>query len=165
MTRDEQIAVRLAAPEDMDAIAWIYGESFGSERPRDDVEQYLQPDGAWALLATMGDSQAMTPAGFVLARSVLDETEIFSIGVANLYRRRGIGDALMEATRRIAEMGGTRTIFLEVGVDNPAAQALYTKSGYAVVGRRPDYYRREDGRLVEALILRLPLEIHSPENS
>jgi ribosomal-protein-alanine N-acetyltransferase len=158
MNRAEEITVRLAGDDDVDAIAWIYGDSFGTERPRDDVTQYLRPDGTWALLATMGDVHAMTPAGFVMARSVLDETEIFSIGVTALYRRRGVGDALMEATRRIAAINGTRSIFLEVGVDNPAARALYLKSGYVVVGSRPNYYRRADGGLVEALILRLILD-------
>ena len=162
MNRSEEITVRLANKDDLDAIAWIYGESFDTDQARRDVAQYLQPEGTWALLAMMGDVRAMTPAGFVMARTVLDETEIFSIGVTALYRRRGVGETLMEATRRIAALNGTRNIFLEVGVDNPHARALYIKSGYSIVGRRPDYYRRKDGRLVEALVLRLSLEQDSP---
>lgn len=162
MTENEEIAIRLAHENDIDAIAWIYGESFGDTRPRDPVEQYLGLAGSWALLATMGGPQAMTPAGFVLARTVLDETEIFSVGVLALYRRLGVGETLMEGTRRIAALGGARAIFLEVGADNPPAQALYAKSGYQIVGRRADYYKRDDGNCVDAMVMRLSLG--NPDN-
>ncbi len=155
MTENEEIAVRLAHRSDIDAIAWIYGESFGEARPRDAVEQYLRLDGSWALLATMGGAEAMTPAGFVLAHTVLDETEVFSVGVVPLYRRLGVGETLMEGTRRIAAMRGAGAIFLEVGADNLSAQALYIKAGYQIVGHRPDYYKREGGNRVDAMVMRL----------
>lgn len=162
MRENGDIAVRLAHRGDIDAIAWIYGESFGGPRPREPVEQYLELEGSWALLATMGGAQAMTPAGFVLARTVLDETEIFSVGVVPLYRRLGVGETLMEGTRRIAALGGARAIYLEVGADNPGAQALYEKSGYQIVGRRPDYYERSDGNRVDAMVMRL--SVGKPDN-
>lgn len=165
MIEEEEISVRMASPDDIDAIAWLYSESFGSTRPRDDVEQYLKPDGTWALLATMGGTEAMTPAGFVLARTILDETEVFSVGVVPLYQRRGVGETLMKGTQHIAAIGGARTIFLEVGTDNPAAQSLYEKSGYTIVGRRPDYYLRDDGKRVAALLLRLTLDAQNGNNS
>ena len=155
MTGKGEITVRLACPEDLDAIAWIYGESFGEDRPREAVEQYLRLDGSWALIATMGDTEAMTPAGFVLAHTVLDETEVFSVGVVPLYRRFGVAETLMEGTRRIAMTRSSRVIFLEVAADNPSAQALYKKAGYKIVGHRTDYYKRDDGSRVDAMVMRL----------
>lgn len=163
MTEDSQIAVRLALAGDIDAIAWIYGECFGGARPREPVEQYLGLEGSWALLATMGGAQAMTPAGFVLARTVLDEAEVFSVGVVSLYRRLGVGETLMEGARRIAALGGAGAVFLEVGADNPQARALYEKAGYEIVGHRPDYYKRGDGNCVDAMVMRL--SIGSPDAS
>ena len=43
-------------------------------------------------------------------------------------------------------------MFLEVGIDNPAALALYAGLGFAKVGMRKGYYSGTD-----ALVLRLPL--------
>ena len=43
-------------------------------------------------------------------------------------------------------------MFLEVGVDNPAALALYASLGFMKVGQRKGYYQGRD-----ALVLRLPL--------
>ncbi|MEX2618560.1 MAG: GNAT family N-acetyltransferase [Alphaproteobacteria bacterium] len=165
MTEDSQITVRLALADDIDAIAWIYGECFGGARPREAVEQYLGLQGSWALLATMGGAQAMTPAGFVLARTVLDETEVFSVGVVSLYRRLGVGETLMEGTRRIASLGGARAIFLEVGADNPQARALYEQAGYKTVGHRSDYYKRDDGNCVDAIVMRLSIGKTDASNS
>jgi ribosomal-protein-alanine N-acetyltransferase len=71
----------------------------------------------------------------------------------------------MQGTQHIAAIGGARTIFLEVGTDNPAAQSLYEKSGYTLVGRRPDYYLRDDGKRVAALLLRLTLDAQNGINS
>ena len=157
MTGKSDIAVRIASQRDLDAIAAIYTQTFDDMQPRLAVEQYLRPEGAWALIAMLDSAGAVRPAGFVLARTVLDETEIFSIGVTLADRQRGVGESLIAAARQIAEMGGAAAIFLEVGVDNPGARALYGKCGFDVVGRRPDYYRKSGGNRVDALILRLTL--------
>jgi ribosomal-protein-alanine N-acetyltransferase len=128
-------------------------------QPRLAVEQYLRPNGTWALIATLDRGGVVRPAGFVLARTVVDESEIFAIGVAPADQRRGVGECLIAAARQIAERGGAAVIYLEVGVDNPGARALYAKCGFDVVGRRPDYYRKSGGDRVAALILRLTLGI------
>ncbi len=164
MTANPDIAVRIAVERDLDAIAAIYAQTFDDMQPRLAVEQYLRPDGAWALIATLDTGSGAAPAGFVLARTALDETEIFSIGVAPADQRRGIGGVLMAAARRIARRGGAAAIYLEVGVDNPGARALYGKCGFEVVGRRPDYYRNKGGERVAALILRLNLGIQDGQN-
>jgi ribosomal-protein-alanine N-acetyltransferase len=45
-------------------------------------------------------------------------------------------------------------LFLEVAEDNTVAQRLYTAYGFAMVGRRPDYYRTRHGPPIAALTLR-----------
>jgi len=165
MTGKPDIAVRIATQGDLDAIAAIYAQTFDDMQPRLAVEQYLRPDGAWALIATVDRDGAAVPAGFVLARTVLDETEIFSIGVAPAERRRGVGESLMASARRIVESSGAGAIYLEVGIDNPGARALYGKCGFELVGRRPDYYRKKGGERVAALILRLTLGIRDDSDA
>jgi ribosomal-protein-alanine N-acetyltransferase len=46
---------------------------------------------------------------------------------------------------------------LEVAADDPAATALYAAAGYAVVARRPGYYRIGRPRPVDAEVRRRQL--------
>ena len=49
---------------------------------------------------------------------------------------------------------GVATLTLEVADDNAAALALYDDLGFERVGIRPAYYRRRDGALMDARLLR-----------
>ncbi|NKB55329.1 MAG: GNAT family N-acetyltransferase [Alphaproteobacteria bacterium] len=158
MTETSGITVRFAERDDLDALAAIYAESFDDMQPRLAVEQYLRPPGTWALIALVHEPPHEMPAGFILTRNAADEAEIFSIGVARAFRRRGVGLALLDAMDGVAGVRGARTIYLEVGVDNRAARALYSKAGYEIIGERPDYYRNPGGNRVTALVLRRHLE-------
>ena len=48
-------------------------------------------------------------------------------------------------------------MFLEVAVDNAAAQQLYLACGFEQVGSRPDYYQQIDGTRAAALTMRCDL--------
>src|SRR5215469_15554154 len=54
------------------------------------------------------------PVGFVMARGVMDEAEIFNIVVRQSHRRSGIGSALLEATLDDARAHQVGRVFLEV---------------------------------------------------
>ena len=135
MTDADAISVRFAGEEDLDAIAAIYAESFDPLQPRLSVEQYLRPPGTWSLIALIRAKNEEFPAGYILTRSAADEAEIFSIGVAHAFRRRGVGLALLTAMNGVAAVHGARSVSLEVGIDNRAARALYRKAGYEVIGK------------------------------
>lgn len=155
---EDEITIRFATGDDLDAMAGIYAKSFDELQPRLSVEQYLRPPGSWALIALMETADGPVPAGYVLARNAAEEAEIFSIGVAPAFRRRGVGAALLTATGGVARVRGAKYLYLEVALDNRAGRALYNKAGYEVVGRRPDYYRNAGGSRVTALVLRQCLE-------
>lgn len=97
-------------------------------------------------------------AGYIVARMGADELHINNVAVRNEYRRRGIGQDLLN---RIIEQGrrlGTPVAFLELRAGNDAALALYEKCGFKVAARRKRYYSEpvEDAlvmtiRLTEAL--------------
>jgi ribosomal-protein-alanine N-acetyltransferase len=90
--------------------------------------------------------------GFVLARVAGDEGEILTLAVAPAARGKGLGRALLTAAIDRARAMDAKTMFLEVGVDNPSALALYAGLGFIKVGDRKAYYNGRD-----ALVLRLPL--------
>ena len=67
-------------------------------------------------------------------------------GVADGYRRRGIGELLLIAAVEHAVARETETITLEVRKSNAAARTLYEKYGFVEQGIRKAYYsdNRED---------------------
>jgi [ribosomal protein S18]-alanine N-acetyltransferase len=105
------------------------------------------------LLAAPGTFAFANDDGFALARVAAGEAEILTLAVAPPARGKGLGRALLQAAIRKARDDGATTMFLEVGVDNPSALALYAGLGFTKVGNRKAYYQGKD-----ALVLRLPLE-------
>ncbi|MCA8926465.1 MAG: GNAT family N-acetyltransferase [Alphaproteobacteria bacterium] len=91
-------------------------------------------------------------AGLVLARAIAGEAEILTIGVHPAARRQGVARGLLGACYALLPALGAERLVLEVAVDNLPAQALYRSEGFAVVGRRPGYYRRGAAR-IDALVM------------
>jgi len=97
--------------------------------------------------------------GFILIRSAGSEAEILTLAVRSAARRRGLGAELITAGAQEAANRGAQAMFLEVGENNKAAQMLYSRMGFATVGRRKGYYVRPGSPPEDAFILRsnLPL--------
>lgn len=109
---------------------------------------------AFAQVARAADGTAL---GFSLCRHVGPEAELLLIAVAPAARRSGVGRLLLEAAVAAARRRAVTSMFLEVRDGNVAASALYRTVGFAVIGRRRDYYRGNDGRRFDAITLRRSL--------
>lgn len=92
--------------------------------------------------------------GFLSGRVSARELHVNNIGVHETARRRGIGNALMAAAFNAGRRQGAVLAILEVRAGNTAAQSLYRRFGFAVVGRRRQYYRdpAEDALLMNAAL-------------
>ena len=99
------------------------------------------------LVAIEGDSVV----GYIGSQTVLDESDMMNVAVHPDCRRRGVAEALVTALSDALKARGSVSLTLEVRASNEPAKALYEKLGFALAGRRPNYYRnpKED-----ALILR-----------
>jgi len=80
-------------------------------------------------------------AGILIGRIAADEFEILNLAVGKACRRRGIATRLVSAALEYARIAGARQSYLEVRASNEGAMALYTRMGFRVSGRRPNYYR------------------------
>jgi len=98
-------------------------------------------------------------AGFVLARVAAEEAEILTLAVIPSARGRGLGRALMRRAADHAARLGARTMFLEVGSDNPAALALYNGLGFTRAGLRKGYYAAGSQMGDDALVLKAMLPL------
>ena len=106
------------------------------------------------LLAQPGARAVGVAAGFALIRVAAVEAELLTIAVRPGARRKGVGAGLLGQALAEAAAAGAEEVFLEVAEDNGAARALYARAGFVEAGRRPGYYRRGDGRRIDALVLR-----------
>jgi ribosomal-protein-alanine acetyltransferase len=88
--------------------------------------------------------------GYVAARMNADELHVNNIGVWPEARRRGVGGALLGAALDLATRCGAVEAVLEVRASNLPALLLYEHFGFAVVGRRRNYYREptEDAKIM-----------------
>ncbi len=142
--------VRLATVADLDAIAQLEVELFPAS-----------PWSRWSLASLLDRADAhlaVAPAAgpalaYIALRRAADEAEVLRVGVHCAERRMGYGRALLMAGCAWSRSCGARRLFLEVGEQNSAAQALYEACGLARCGRRPDYY----GAGLDALLFAVEL--------
>lgn len=145
-------SVRAAKLSDAEIIVDIEARAFASASwGAAAVADGLTAPQVSALVAFPPD--AREAAGFAFWRSLGEEAEILSIGVAPRMRRRGGARALLDAIVERARDEGVRKIFLEVDVANVAAALLYESAGFERIGRRKRYYRNGG----DALVMRLNL--------
>jgi ribosomal-protein-alanine N-acetyltransferase len=138
---------------DVDAAASIHKRCFEPMGERGWTHQEFAD-----LLAAPGVAGwLLDDTGLALCRQAADEAELLTIAVLPERRRTGAGTRLLAAVIDWARAAGARTLFLEVGADNPAAMALYARAGFDVVGGRKAYYRRGNGPAADAVVMRLVL--------
>lgn len=91
---------------------------------------------------------------YVIYWQIEDEIQINNIAVHPDFRRMGIGEAVLRKILEKVRKGGARSVFLEVRPSNEAAQALYAKLGFKLIGIRKNYYFNPQE---DALVLGLDL--------
>ncbi len=91
--------------------------------------------------------------GFSAARIAGPESELLLLAVDPQFRGRGIGALLIDDWRAWASGQGAEDYFLEMRADNDAVH-LYASAGFVECGRRPSYYRGNDGVVRDAITMR-----------
>ena len=152
------VVLRSLGAFDLDRAARLHREAFVpmGERgwTRQDIAGLLASPGTTGFLVETkaGD------IGMAIGRVAADEAELLTVAVSPRHRRQGEGRRLLAAVIDWARHVDARALFLEVGVDNPAARHLYQSLGFAEVGRRAGYYARVEGPPADAVVMRLTLK-------
>ncbi|MGB7081129.1 MAG: GNAT family N-acetyltransferase, partial [Candidatus Acidiferrales bacterium] len=79
-------------------------------------------------------------AGFIVTASRTIHGHIVIIDVLEMYRRTGVGSALLRGAEEQMERRGVGEVWLETATNNEAAIAFWKKHGYRSHGRLPNYY-------------------------
>ena len=137
---------------DLDAVTRVMNDSFdtryGEAWTAPQCAGLLPMPGVWLLLAR----DASGVIGFALSRLVAGEAELLLLAVRRRAQRQGVGKLLLERFAADAKKRGAGRLHLEVREGNHAVK-LYENEGYALVGRRRNYYSGPDGRCYDALTL------------
>jgi ribosomal-protein-alanine N-acetyltransferase len=137
---------------DLCEVQGIEADLFGADAwtaPQLWSELARVPESRWYVAAHCAD-RVVGYAGVFL---VGPEADVQTIAVSRHHQGRGIGAVLLAALVERAREAGASQLHLEVRADNAAALALYARHGFAVDGRRRDYYGR--GRDAVLMTLRL----------
>jgi len=97
--------------------------------------------------------------GVIVIWEILEEAHIATLAVHPDYRRLAVASKLLLAALRISLARGARLATLEVRSKNGAAQGLYRRFHFEVVGCRPRYYRDDND---DALIM--TVDMHQVDN-
>jgi [ribosomal protein S18]-alanine N-acetyltransferase len=152
----DRLDVRLAAPDDVAALAALEQEVFGSDAWSEAVVAgELAAPGRQALVATAGREIV----GYAVTWAAGDVADLQRVAVSPRARRRGIGTRLVGDLVARAAADGVGRVLLEVSEANVAARACYRGLGFGELDRRPAYYR--DGS--DALVLALTLSPSAPQ--
>lgn len=143
------LALRTALVADTPLLTMLHKGCFARGWSEAEFNSFFARDGILAALAYLGEE----PSGFSFAWNVAGECEYLALGVLEAYRGQGVGRRLLDYTLQMAEAAGVERVFLEVRVDNKAAINLYESAGFAVTGRRKNYYRENNEPPCDALTM------------
>ena len=82
----------------------------------------------------------------------IHRAEVAKLMVHTAHRKRGVGQALMNAIEQEARLAGRTTIILDTREGDPS-EHLYTKLGYIRAGTIPEYARSTDGSLHTTVLM------------
>lgn len=149
--------------DDLDRIMAVmtaaFDPAYGEAWTRQQVEDaLLLGNCTYGIVDSAGaEPQGSTPgAGFYLARTGVDETELLLLAVDPAHRRSGLGRALLNRFAAAAKSTGSNRLLLEMRDGNPAEQ-LYRAHGFTPIGRRPKYYRSIMGNRIDAITFALEI--------
>ena len=165
------VGVRRATPEDVDAIVDLFvavveeGRWLGSQPPVDRdaqrqrfLEQAVAESGMASLVALV-DDELVGHAHVDLA-----PYKVAGLGmmVAEGWRGRGVGGALVRGAIDAARDMGAHKVALQVWPHNDVARRLYVRHGFVEEGVLRRHYPRRNGELWDAVVMGLVLDETSP---
>lgn len=94
--------------------------------------------------------------GYGVLSIAADEAHVLNLCTAPGHEGQGLGQRMLQTLLKIARGHGAQRVFLEVRPSNPRAIALYERSGFNEIGRRPRYYPAHAGR-EDAIVMAMEL--------
>jgi ribosomal protein S18 acetylase RimI-like enzyme len=162
--------IRPATADDIDRIVdlvwdvaaegrWIGAEvPFDREARRRRYAELLTAAGSTVLVADASGSGGPDVVGEITVTVAAYGVADLGMMVADGWRSRGIGRALLDAAVIWARGAGAHKMWLEVWPHNTAAIAMYRRARFVEEGRKVHHYRRRNGEVWDAVLMGLRLD-------
>jgi [ribosomal protein S18]-alanine N-acetyltransferase len=136
------VQIRTMQKEDLEQVQAIDRNSFSLPWPTSAYNYELTNPMSLLWVAEI-PVEAGTPkiVGMIVVWLIVDEAHIATLAVDTDYRGMGIGKILLATALMEAVRTGMREATLEVRSGNLAAQSLYQRFKFQIIGFRPRYYR------------------------
>lgn len=146
------ISIRKMTVEDLPAVVELDQMSFSLPWPERSFRFELTENPASRCWVAELDGKIV---GMIVVWLIVDEAHVATVATHPEHRRKGIGRRLLAHALLSLLHEGARSSFLEVRESNLAAQEMYRRFGYEIVGRRRRYYRDndEDAILMDLAVL------------
>lgn len=82
----------------------------------------------------------------------VDEADLLYIYIDDPYKRKGYGAELLKKSLLFLLERGIKNVYLEVNENNLPALSLYKKTGFVKVGKRDQYYGKENAYIMKKTI-------------
>lgn len=138
------ITIRRMIADDLTRVHELDQLCFPAPWSRRTFQQELEENQAssqWVAVLGEADGTPGLIVGVIVTWLVADEVHIATLSVDPDYRRSRIASRLICTALRDGVSRGATASTLEVRASNAAAQRLYYRFGYQLVGRRPSYYQ------------------------
>ena len=129
--------IRPAVPADVDMMSAIERVCFTVPWSRDSIEHSIRSKNSYCVSVILDG----VVVAYGISHTASDEGEILNLVVSPKHRRRGLGRAILSDMLKVCAARGAKNVYLEVRESNTGASALYEKAGFAVTGRRKNYYK------------------------
>lgn len=171
MVASDAVDIRPLTLDDVEAVIDVFAAVAAERRwiareppiDRDESRRYLQSriDDPTQVVLLAVDRETGAPVGQLgLSEGVPGVVDLGML-VADGWRSKGVGSALLEAGIAWARARGAHKVALEVWPHNERAIGLYETYGFEREGVLRRHYRRSSGELWDAIVMGLVLDRRS----
>lgn len=147
-------AAIILKPDDAPRVASLHAAAAADAWPVEEYRTLLKQPTSFAMGVAEDPSDLLQ--SFLIAQIAMDTSDLLMIATAPDSRRQGLARFLLRSLlKRLGERGIER-LTLDVAADNASAVALYESMRFVTDGKRPNYYRRPEGR-VDAVLMSRPV--------
>lgn len=141
---NNQIIIRKMTEADLEAVHALETLCFPTPWTLKSFRYELEKNAAarmWVAVLPDTADQPGRIVGMIVVWLLIDLTHIATIAVHPDLRRQGIANKMICTALSHTMAEGAESATLEVRASNSAAQHLYRRFGFQLVGRRPGYYQ------------------------
>ena len=142
----KKIDIQEMSLNDLEKIKDILISDFDDFLNYNILKEELESPNSKYIIAKTNDDKII---GFAGIKIIVDTADIMNIVVKKSWRNQGVGNLLLNNLVYLCKKLNLSSLSLEVNEDNQSAIHLYEKFGFKRIGLRKNYYKNNDGIVME----------------